>query len=628
MSLPNDDDDDGRRPPWRAPFGHGDRIGNDGISPIKKLTVALDDDDDDDDEQTSAETSIGSISFSSDLTSVVAGAGLGAAPAAASQTAGMGNATRVANETETDSNSIRSVGSNSLRLEHDEPAIRERRRQNLRQIQQLGIATGVTFSLFLYLLIPTALLLSMILFGGVSAAFMARLAGYLQWEFHRTILEGRGIGDYLPQGLYEALTSSSLDDILSDPDGIFGVSEHMPYILLYMIPGLSREQRNAYVSRLSPTHQRLLRNEQGLLGYLHNRNRHRSENSEQPESSLLMRLLMGDERLRQQQQQLQMQMQNQNQNPRSSTNSSNRLLELPPTIPEGASWGDTSELGPDDDPASASSSSVLGPTSISSPIAPTTTTTTTTTPVAPAIVTGREAPSSSGAGSSAAADIPATVSPIVGRAVVLNEAPQQAIDRGATSTPPTTNAPASASASASAEQTPPTRARPQVGRENSERSIVIPGDFVLFDAIGTAMSNIVGEASQTVSNRALESVQSALRGPVLRASIGVTALGLGIGAYGLSTGAYTTESLTRPVAELFRGLFGGGSGSRSGDRSSSFSLPTGSVLVGATLASGTTAVVLGAFGFYYHDDGVDTTNNRGKSTSTSTRESSHPAKQK
>jgi len=440
MSLPNQDDDDGRRPPGRTPFG------SDGISPIKKLTVALDEDDEVDDEQTSAETSIGSMSFASDLTSVVAGAGAGAgggAAGAAPQTTAaiIGNATPMSALTmetraahEADSNSIRSSGSNHSRLDYDESAIQERRRNNLRQLQQLGIATGVTFSMFLYLLVPTALLMSMILFGGVSAAFMARLAVYLQWEFNRSILEGRGIGDYLPQGMYEALTSSSLNDILTDPDGIFGVSEHMPYILLYMIPGLTREQRDAYVGQLSPHHQRLLRNEHGLLGYLHNRNRHLNPNNGEA-SSFLMRLLMGDERLRQQQQLLQMQ------NTRLSS-SSNRL-ELPPTIPEGVSWGDTSHLGADDDPTSASSG--LG-ASGTTPI------TTTAAAVASTIATRQENPPSSRAANSAANDIPATVSPIVGRAVVLNEAPQQAVDRS-TPTPPPARAPASASASASASAT-------------------------------------------------------------------------------------------------------------------------------------------------------------------------------
>mmetsp|Transcript_6777 Transcript_6777/g.19621 ORF Transcript_6777/g.19621 Transcript_6777/m.19621 type:complete len:617 (+) Transcript_6777:361-2211(+) len=616
MSLPNEDDDDGRRPPGRTPFR------SDGISPIKKLTVALDEDDEVDDEQTSAETSIGSMSFASDLTSVVAGAGAGtgagAAGAAPQTTAAIiGNATPMSALTmetraaahEVDSNSIRSSGSNHSRLDYDESAVRERRRNNLRQLQQLGIATGVTFSMFLYLLVPTALLMSMILFGGVSAAFMARLAVYLQWEFNRSILEGRGIGDYLPQGMYEALTSSSLNDILTDPDGIFGVSEHMPYILLYMIPGLTREQRDAYVGQLSPHHQRLLRNEHGLLGYLHNRNRHLNPNNGEA-SSFLMRLLMGDERLRQQQQLLQMQ------NTRVSS-SSNRL-ELPPTIPEGVSWGDTSHLGADDDPTSASSG--LG-ASGTTPI------TTTAAAVASTIATRQENPPSSRAANSAANDIPATVSPIVGRAVVLNEAPQQAVDRSTPTLPPararasiSTSASTSASASASAGQNNSTR--PQLDRDNSERRIVVDGDFVLFDAIGTAMSNIVGTASQSVRIRAQESVQSALRGPVLRASIGVTALGLTIGAYGLLSGTYTTESLARPLSELFRGIFGGSSGSSSGDRSSSFSLPASSLLVGATLTSGTTAVVLGAIGFYQGDDGAS--DKRGKSRS----EKSHPAEQK
>ena len=110
----------------------------------------------------------------------------------------------------------------------------------------------------------------MILFGTVSTAFFFRFAEVILWEFDRTILEGRGIGDYLPRGLYELLTERSVHDFLSDPDGIFGGSEHIPYLLLYIVPGLTPQQRNEYVGRLSHNHRRLLLSDQGLLGFFLN----------------------------------------------------------------------------------------------------------------------------------------------------------------------------------------------------------------------------------------------------------------------------------------------------------------------------------------------------------------------
>jgi len=614
MSLPNDDEDD-RKPPGRSPYSNSS-----GIYPIKKLTVASEDDDDgtndtddthDDENDELTETSFGSISmsFASDITSIGAAGGGGGSAVAASASA------QHLNCSNNSSSSSNNNHDNNISTQYDEVAVRERRRRNLRQLQQLGVATGITFSLFLYLLIPTALLLSMILFGGVSAAFVTRLAVHLQWEFQRTVLEGYGIGEYLPAGTYQLLTSTSLHDILTDPDGLFGGSEHMPYILLYLIPGLTPEQRNAFVNRLSPIHQNLLRDDRGLLGYLQNRNRHRqSQSQSQPrDNGFLMRLLMGDERLRQQQQQSQLQIQIQNTRPRSnssgstSTNGNGNIrleLELPPTIPEGTSWGDTSALGPDDGNGNNNNNP-------SAAVAVGTTIVTATT-------------------TSAAVEIPATVvSPIVGRAVVLNNAPPIQIPESIPPPPSvvvdTVVSTAAAAATDRESSTSPTNntARPRPATNISG------GDGVLFDAIGTAVSNIIGGATQTVRTQARDSIRGALSGPIFRASVGATALGLGIGAIGLMSGAYDAESLITPVAQLVRGLFGRSS---SGGGSSG-SLPSSSALVGATLASGTTAAVVGAFGFYYrsgdnngNDNGHTSNNNNDNIDSSKCDKNSNAAK--
>jgi len=170
MSLPNgDDDDENGRLPWKDPYGPGQ--GAD-ISPVKKLAIAETSAENDDD-RTADETSIGSMSYTSDLTSVAA-TGTNLLPSTPLQ---QGHTRPGVNETpisaltattETDDNSIQSgVSYNS----EDAAGLQLRRGRNRRRLQGLGAATGATFALFMYMLVPTALLFSMILFGGVSSAF-------------------------------------------------------------------------------------------------------------------------------------------------------------------------------------------------------------------------------------------------------------------------------------------------------------------------------------------------------------------------------------------------------------------------------------------------------------------------
>eukprot|EP00535_Pseudo-nitzschia_heimii_P008664 CAMPEP_0197180072 /NCGR_PEP_ID=MMETSP1423-20130617/4815_1 /TAXON_ID=476441 /ORGANISM="Pseudo-nitzschia heimii, Strain UNC1101" /LENGTH=571 /DNA_ID=CAMNT_0042630093 /DNA_START=421 /DNA_END=2136 /DNA_ORIENTATION=+ len=535
MSLPNDDENS--RPPWRNP------VGSDVISPIKKLTVASSDAD----ERTADETSIGSMSFSSDITSV-AGMGLAQHPPAnplrPGQTArpdGLHEAAMSAHvNPENDDNSIQS--SVGFQNNANSAAMRVRRGRNRRQLQRLGIATGTAFALFIYMLIPTALLLSMILFGTVSSVFLYQLADVLRWEFHRSILEGRGIGDYLPQGLYRLLTSTSLHEFLSDPDGIFGASEHIPYLMLYMIPGLTPEQLEQYVSRLSPTHQRLLRSEQGLLGYYLNRNNHRNADADNGNSdSTLMRVVMGDERLREWRQ-----VQQHSDTPLQSTfsNVAPRRLELPPTIPEG----------PEESIPAAPA-----PRRISEPPAP---------------------PQGEGGSSQTIPEppspgIPETVAALVGNGSDANNfSPAPARDVSQPS------------------------GRPSLQTHRSpERNESTSNDIILLDAVRSAVANVVSDATSSVREQAEETLRVTLAIPMYRVSLGVTALGLGVGALGLANGTYDlrslTESIGRLVSQTVAGILGGG-GSETRLRPS-LSMPSGGFLLGSTIASGTTAVVLGLF---------------------------------
>lgn len=518
MSLPNDDDDENGRLPRRNPFGHGD---GPSIPPVKKLTLASSEGDD----RTTDETSVGSMSFSSDITSVVAGTNaVPATPLRPTTTNAIAETPMSAlSANTTDDASIQSGVSFNT---EDGAAIQLRRQRNRQQLMHLGAATGATFVMFVYMLVPTALLLSMILFGGVSSAFLYQLGQIMHWEFHRSILEGRGIGDYLPESVYRALTATSIHEFLTDPDGIFGANEHIPYLMLYMIPGLTEEQLEHYINRLNPTHQRILRSNQGLMGFLLNRNNHRLSPSEANQDSTIMRFLMGDERLREwRQQQTNLPQQH-------PSGVAPRRLDLPPTIPE--------------EEASATRETST-PEIISEP-----------------------------------AGIPETVAAVVGSTPVPN--------------PTSTSETASEAPSSTPNTTPP----------SPDRRPSATDEIVLFDAMTTAMASLLGEATSAVRERATETVRDTLATPIYRVSLGVTALGLGIGALGLATGTYDVQSLSRPLSQFvsnFMGsLLGSGSGASSSPRSGSsgirlsFTMPSGGVLLGSTIASGTTAVVLGLFG--------------------------------
>ena len=503
MSLPNDDDQDGRQP-WRDPFGHRDEAA---INPIKKVTAASNDIDD----RTTDETSVGSMSFSSDMTSVVAPGGttIPATPIRQAPARDTNIDTPISMLTTTtpvvsDSASVHSgMSCNST---EDEASIQLRRQRNRIQLQVLGASTGATFALFIYILIPTAVILSMILFGGVSSAFLYQLANTMQWEFHRSILEGRGIGDYLPENIYQLLTSSSIHELLSDPNGILAPSEHLPYLLLYLIPGLTPEQINQYVNRLDPSHQRLLRSEQGLLGYLLNP----SENSNQ--NSILMRFIMGDQRLREWREH-----QYTSQHP---SNMTPRQLDLPPTIPEEEAPTRTEEENAGD------SSEPMG--------------------------------------------IPETVAAVVDAEAVSN---------------------------------PPPEVTPAIDNSMPNQRPSAISETVLFDAVGDAVANFVSDTTNSVRERVHETFEDNLAGPIYRASLGMALLGLGVGTLGLANGTYDLQSLVRPIGQFVTSLFGGGGNSGGGPSQSSgpwvrlsLTMPSGSVLVGSTIASGTTAVVLGLFG--------------------------------
>ena len=574
MSLPNDDDDENRRQnnnnnhPWRSSSygGCGEQGDVDGIYPSKKYasqpssplnnnnSLGNDDNNGNDnennnyggsDDRTTAETSVGSMMSFTARGSIMR-------PSSSQSTLHLNAPNTLTTHTQTsaatvapltvNNNSV--MNTNTVNTYDNELLVREHKR---RQLQRLGIATGISFSLVIYLLIPTALLLSMILFGILSVTLIYNFLIYGQNEL-QTIVRGHGIGTLLlPTGIMETLTQTSIHDFLTDPTGfLYSVNEHIPYLLMYMIPGLSEEQLNGYVHRLSLNHQQLLRNEHGLLGYfIHTRNNSNNSGNNNNNNSLILRFLMGDEGLREQQQQQQQdQLHDQSQQTiiMAGGNSNRRIMDRvgvlvspPTTISEGISVS-PSELGNDDDP-----------TTITSPSSP-----------------------------SQFQSVPSIPPPMA-----------------------------------------------VVRRQSSTRRVAEEEEVVLFDAIGTAVSNYLNIASTSIRSSVRESTTNVLYGPIFRGSIGVTALGLSIGSYGLFiSGTYTITPFLQPTIHLIQNTFtsllsivignGGGrstangstgSGSGGGSSSSSNSIgsiigmmmPSSALLIGTTSVSFTTAVVLGLF---------------------------------
>ncbi|KAL3928671.1 MAG: hypothetical protein SGARI_004966, partial [Bacillariaceae sp.] len=355
MSLPNDDDDNdhwGRQP---RHSGKGDP------SDFYKDNRIILSPSSSEDNATAAETSVGSSSVISGMSSVAPGDHQHHAMDTPAPAASPPTPPNAAVATQLPPQQIQQPASapQNNSSPHAQPlppmsTVISQRNRYLRQLRQLGMASGATFALTILVLVPPAVLAASMVFFFIMSLFFYKLYQILQWEYQR-LVQGRGIGDYLPSSIYDQLTQTTVHDFMSDTRNSY-VNENA-YLMLYMIPGLTPEQINEYVGRLSPRHQELLHRHG--LGYVL--------------GSSFMRLIMGDERLQNQQppriEQLDEGAATSTDSPSSSLSggsSSNggsaaghhnivpRRLELPPTIPEGASEDSesaTSELRQDEDPA-------------------------------------------------------------------------------------------------------------------------------------------------------------------------------------------------------------------------------------------------------------------------------------
>lgn len=301
---------------------------------------------------TTAETSVGSDSIMSGITNpssvqvppaaVAVTASAAAARAGPAPPAAQGGGGALQNANATTHSQLTTTATTTTVTTTTTTTVDQQRRRLLRQLQGLGIVTGSTFVLAIVSLVPTPFLMAILVCTLALLSLIHKLYQAFLFELN-LLMQGRGIGDYLPASIYEQLTTTSLHEFMSDRS----VVNENAYMMLYLIPGLSREQIDAYVGRLAPRHQQILH--RSGIGYFLG-----------PD---FMRLIMGDERLPQttlsngQRRSLSIsavsaQDEAGGDDGDAATTASPvvpRRLVLPPTIPEEGG-DDTSVLGEEDDP--------------------------------------------------------------------------------------------------------------------------------------------------------------------------------------------------------------------------------------------------------------------------------------
>eukprot|EP00526_Cylindrotheca_closterium_P012694 CAMPEP_0113629884 /NCGR_PEP_ID=MMETSP0017_2-20120614/15519_1 /TAXON_ID=2856 /ORGANISM="Cylindrotheca closterium" /LENGTH=450 /DNA_ID=CAMNT_0000540311 /DNA_START=1 /DNA_END=1353 /DNA_ORIENTATION=- /assembly_acc=CAM_ASM_000147 len=122
-----------------------------------------------------------------------------------------------------------------------------------RQMIQWGIASGTSVAAVTVAFVPIQIIMAFFITMSVFMGFSFTVFQRLRLE--AMDLQRRGIAGYLPQGIVDTLVNTSFHDHIVNGNFF----EENGFFLLYFIPGLSEEQINAYVDRLVPRHQHVLR---------------------------------------------------------------------------------------------------------------------------------------------------------------------------------------------------------------------------------------------------------------------------------------------------------------------------------------------------------------------------------
>jgi hypothetical protein len=168
--------------------------------------------------------------------------------------------------------------------EYQEGASDDRGRDSIRHrravVSQLAIFAAVSsasFGAIVVLVLPFPALVALL-------TFLVSLSGTLYLCLHlftrelQGLMQGRGIGDYLPLSIYNRLTELTLHEWMQDTS----LTLEYRHLMLYFVPGITPERLDEYVDALSPRHRNNLRRRG--LGHLLGDD--------------FMRLIMGNERFR------------------------------------------------------------------------------------------------------------------------------------------------------------------------------------------------------------------------------------------------------------------------------------------------------------------------------------------
>jgi len=145
------------------------------------------------------------------------------------------------------------------------------------QIVLASGTSGLALVSFLCATLPVSALVSLVLMVLSLAALAFLIYGRMLDEWNR-LLNGRGIGDFLPQSVFQLLAEESFHHFMTNNDAYL---EHR-YLLLYFLPGLAPDEIERYVARLAPRHRETVMRP-GLAQFLPNRD-------------FVMTLLMGRQR--------------------------------------------------------------------------------------------------------------------------------------------------------------------------------------------------------------------------------------------------------------------------------------------------------------------------------------------
>jgi hypothetical protein len=430
-------------------------------------------------------------------------------------------------------------------LLHRTTDIPTQRRRYLRQLQTMGLATGATVAISAMIVIPTPLLIAMIVLIGIFTVLIQTMIQVATYEL-QLLMQGRGIGDYLPTSLYEQLTQRSIHDFMSDRSMV----DENAYMMLYFLPGLSRDQIDEYVGRLAPRHQHLL-HRQGL-GFLL--------------GETFMRFLVGDQRIRRPTTVGLEAVEGVDETGSVASPVVPRRLELPPTIPEEGVADDTSELGEEEDPATQYAR-FWG--------------------VEPGTATGvsiSAIPAAAAAHTTTSGRVNSDVASVVGREVSVSVPVPSS--RSTNRVGDVQNA---TTITTTASSVPPT--------EEDSAAIARAEEQVIYDAIGTSIATYMGVAANMVHTSARQSA-TLFSGTVFRASLGVTMVSVGVGLYGFWTGAYHPQTFFQPTLRMLQSQIG--SLLRPPRSILPFqggwnALPSSEVLIASTAASGATASIMFLF---------------------------------